>query len=241
MVDIAVSVPGDTDVVSNYPAAERASRAATLAAINGTGAWGGTSAGSTNAQTVTINLTGWSLVAGAPINFIPGFTTSSTTPTLNPNDIGPKTIVTLEDLALQSGVIVAGRLCQVLYDGSKFRLLNRINFISQTVYDDLFPVGFVQIKDNTTTPAVPTGVTATWTRISTDAYLRGATGSPGTGGSLTTGGSGTLTTAAADGTSTGMGDGGFTGVRNPHTHNISSHTHTIEPTYRSFSVWERTA
>ena len=79
-------------------------------------AWGGTSGGSANAQTVTA--AGFSNQSGQSINFIAGFTNSGSA-SLNPNGGGPINI--LKDLqsgstSLGGGEIVAGNLVEVVYD-----------------------------------------------------------------------------------------------------------------------------
>lgn len=245
MADLDVNEPDDNDVASQFPANERAHRAAALALFNGVATWGGTSGGAANAQTVTISNTGWTLTAGATVDFIAGFANSTTTPTLQVNATTAKTIVTPSNGALVASDIVASRLHTVRYDGTSWRLLNPAlsGAVSQTLYDALFPVGFVQLRDDETAVALPTGITATWTRISTTSYLRGSTSTTGTGGSLTTGGSGTLTTNATANTTQVDHDASEApnAAHGDHLHTIDSHTHTIEPTYRSFVIWERTA
>jgi hypothetical protein len=245
MADIDVSSPGDTDVVANYPANERASRAALLALLNGTGTWGGTSGGSANAQTVTVSNAGWTLTSGATVDFIAGFANSTTTPTLQVNSTTAKTIVSKTNAALVAGDIVSGRLHSVRYDGTSWRLLdpaisNAPVGMSQTVYDHLFPIGAVIFAEDTDTPTVPTGVTATWTRDTTASYIRVASGTPGSGGSLNTS-SVALTTGQGTVDHGVSGEGSTQVADDSHTHSISAHSHTIEPTYTSLCKWDRTA
>lgn len=116
MADINVSSPSDTGVVANYPADERASRAAILALLSGTAFWGGTSGGSANAQTVSVSNTGLTLTAGLLVVFLAGNGSTSSTPTLQVNSLTAKTV---------QGAIVADLYHLVAYDGTDFHIVSR--------------------------------------------------------------------------------------------------------------------
>ena len=253
IADIDVTEPEDTDLVSQFPSNERSSRAAVLDAVNGAAVWGGTSGGSANAQTCTVSLTSWDLTNKPELEFIAGFSNTTTTPTMTVNGGDTDTITNQDGDALAAGDILAGRMHRMRFDGTNWRLGNpALGNISQAQYDQINPVGMCVLKRNETAPVVPSGITATWTRFTGQHYLRTEpAGSGGTaGGSLNTGAGGDHDHGGATGNYAGStanySDGGQSGALTGgnHTHTISSsstHTHTIEPTYRSFAMWERTA
>lgn len=250
MADINVSSPGDTDVVSNFPADERASRAALLALLNGAATWGGTSGGTAQAQTVTISNTGVTLTAGMTIDFIAGNANTDAAPTLTVNSLTAKTIVTGANGALVAGDIASGQLHTVRYDGTSFRLINPAvtGVITQAAYDKLFPLGYIQIRWDDQTPVVPSGITATWLLISdTDRYIRFNAGAGGgSGGSSVTGSDGgeVLTTGAPSSIASDVDRSGSGDVASQsHTHSVttSDHTHSCLPKYRDVRGFRRTA
>lgn len=96
-------------------------------------AWGGTSGGSADAQTLTIpGLT--ALEAGMRVRFIAGFDNTVTHPTLEVNSLGAKTLKTRGNGAIRPGWIVAGLLYEVVYDGTRFLVqssfVRRVSFAS---------------------------------------------------------------------------------------------------------------
>lgn len=249
MVDIAVASPADTDVVANFPADERGSRAALLALTTGLMTFGGTSGGSANAHTLTIANTGWVLTNKPQIEFIAGFTNTSTTPSMTVNGGDTDTIVSPTGGALVAGNITAGTMYRMRFDGTNWRLANPSNMgeMSQALYDIVFPVNkATQFTATTDTPAVPTGVTATWTRDTTANYIRVASGTPGSGGSLNTSTQAEAeveTDTPTQSSFSGAGGGGASYPRPNHTHNVTipAITLTIEPSYTSLCKWLRTA
>lgn len=187
MADIDPTSPGDTDVVATFPANERASRNALLQLTGGDAFGGGTSGGSANEQTVTIANTGLTLRAGLTFTFIAGFSLTSATATLQVNALAAT------QLALPNGstavwtstagpAVVAGNRYLAVYDGTNIVIMNPSNYRDQGEYDDDHPVGDTVFRRTTTAPIVPLGVTATWTRTTTEAFVRVEGTTPTTGG-----------------------------------------------------------
>lgn len=81
-----------------------------------------TSAGSADVQTLTYTVAPSAYFTGQKFAFIAGYTNATTTPTLNVNSLGAKTIVKHDGSALVVGDIVAGDVVNVSYDGTYFRL-----------------------------------------------------------------------------------------------------------------------
>lgn len=260
MVDLDITNPEDTDVVSQFPSNERDFRAAVLSLTNGTSTWGGTSGGSANAQTVTISNTGWSLAAGAAVDFIAGFSNTTTTPTLKVNSTTAKTVKQRNGDALTAGDIESGTQHRAIYDGTDWRLqdpaVSRLN--EQATYDFTFPVGRSVWSYTAEDPndALPPGVTATWTAIAAasatlialddSASVAATTGSFTTGaGSAHSHGAGTIKVNASTNVEGGGSRGGFGGTGNVTasgtTDEESSHTHTIDPKRLILRAWRRTA
>jgi hypothetical protein len=252
MADLDVLDPGDNDIVSQYPADARALRATILDLTSGTMFGGGTTGGSANAQTLTISNTGLTLTTGLRGSFIAGFSVSTAAPTLQINSLTAKTMKTSSGtpiFATATPGVIAGSAYDFLYDGTDILILNPSNYMHQSTYDTLYPVGQLYININVTPPVVPLGVTASWTRLTTDQFFKIASGSPTAGGGLTTSGASIILNAAG---TTGAPSGTTTVTENPggvavasaaHTHSfsadIASHTHTIDPTYRSFATYFR--
>lgn len=87
-------------------------------------AWGGTSSGSANAQTVSA--TAFTAVAGNKLIFIAGFSNTSAL-TVNPNGSGGVSVLkttTSGPAALTGGEVTSGNLIELDYDGTEFVLLN---------------------------------------------------------------------------------------------------------------------
>jgi hypothetical protein len=85
--------------------------------------WGGTSGGSANAQTITMNPALGAYATGQEIKFIAGFTNTGAT-TLNVNGLGTKTVVDVEGNAMTGGEIRVNGLYNVVYDGTNYLLIN---------------------------------------------------------------------------------------------------------------------
>ena len=83
-------------------------------------AWGGTSAGTANAQTVSIGNAPSAYVAGMSITFMAGSTNTAAV-TLNVNSLGAKNIF-VNGAACVGGEIVSGTRQDVVYDGTQFQL-----------------------------------------------------------------------------------------------------------------------
>jgi len=85
---------------------------------------GGTSGGSANAQTITLTPAITAYVTGQIFTFVAGFTTTTTTPTININSVGAKSIVTPGLTSMFAGAIQSGATYAIMYDGTRFVLLN---------------------------------------------------------------------------------------------------------------------
>ena len=247
MADIDITQPDDTDLVSQFPANERNSREAILDIVSGLSTWGGTSSGSAQAQTVTIDITDWALAAGAEVTFVAGFANTATNPTLQVNSTTAKTVKSRAGAALLAGDIALSNLHTVRYDGTNWRLQDPAlsGVLTQAVYDAMFPINkAIQFTATTDTPTVPSGITATWTRDSTGNYIRVASGTPTSGGSLSTSTEADHhhTVATQNGSQFAAGNQGpNAAVQTLTTSDNGSHSHTIEPTYTSLCKWLRTA
>jgi hypothetical protein len=86
--------------------------------------WGGTSAGSANAQTITPSPTLTAYVTGMKFVFIAGYTNTATAPTLNVNSLGAKTMRGYAGSTLQIGHILAGNTYLGVYDGTYIQIAN---------------------------------------------------------------------------------------------------------------------
>lgn len=87
-----------------------------------------TSGGSANAQTLTYTVAPASYFSGQRFAFIAGYSNSTTTPTLNVNSLGAKTIVDYSGAALKASSITAGNIYEAVYDGTNFRLIPIVSF-----------------------------------------------------------------------------------------------------------------
>lgn len=82
-----------------------------------------TSGGAADVQTLTYSNAPPAYVTGMQFTFIAGFTNTTTTPTLNVNALGAKTIVRADgSTAIVAGEVVANNVTTVWYDGTNFRL-----------------------------------------------------------------------------------------------------------------------
>lgn len=94
-------------------------------AQDGAVVWGGTSAGTANAQTVTLTPAVTAYATGSRILFIAGNTNTGAT-TLNVNSVGATAIrKSSSQSALAAGDIISGQLVEVVYDGTYWRLCPR--------------------------------------------------------------------------------------------------------------------
>jgi hypothetical protein len=79
--------------------------------------------GTSNALEISLSPIPGAYQAGFEVNVKKiGTASSSTTPTLNVNGLGPKTITNRSGAALQSGALSAGAIMKYIYDGTNFRL-----------------------------------------------------------------------------------------------------------------------
>lgn len=153
MANIDVTNPADVSVIANFPVNERASRRAILDAVTGDAHWGGTSGGTANAQTVTVDLDDLALNVGLRVVFIAGFSTTSTTPTLNVNGLGAVNIVDRSGDALAADVITAASVIEVVMTTlTEFRLVTPPTFIDTASLVD-GAVTTVKIADANVTTA----------------------------------------------------------------------------------------
>jgi hypothetical protein len=87
--------------------------------------YGGTSGGSANAQTVSLSPATSAYTAGIALDFLPGFANTTTTPTLNLDGHGAKTVVKEPgNAALAASDMTTTSLAFVIYDGTYWELQN---------------------------------------------------------------------------------------------------------------------
>jgi hypothetical protein len=84
--------------------------------------WGGTAGGTADALTITLTPAITAYTTGRILQFISSAANVTTTPTLNINALGVKTIKRQNGAAIQPGDIPAGSLVQVAYNGTDFLL-----------------------------------------------------------------------------------------------------------------------
>lgn len=85
--------------------------------------WGGTSAGTANAQTISLSPAITAYAAGQRFSFIAGNANTSAA-TLNVNGVGAKAITKNGTTALVGGEIPASAVVTVVYDGTQFQITN---------------------------------------------------------------------------------------------------------------------
>jgi len=105
-------------------AASSASAAASDAASLESGVlmWGGTSGGSANAQTITVDHSIAGYAAGQRVGFIAGSTNTSDAPTLNVNGLGAKTLKTRGGGTIRAKWLQAGAFYEAIDDGTDLRV-----------------------------------------------------------------------------------------------------------------------
>lgn len=131
----SISSTGETPISANLPmsgfkhtgvgnATARTEYAAAGQAQDSSFMWGGTAGGTADALTITLTPAITAYAAGQRFTFISGAAgNATTTPTLNVNGVGAKTIVKRDNTALGVGDITVSTLIDVEYDGTNFRLV----------------------------------------------------------------------------------------------------------------------
>lgn len=94
--------------------------------------WYATAAGAVNAYTATFSPAVTALTVGTEVNFLPNNANTSTTPTLNVNGLGAKTITKFGTTALAVNDLVATAIAVVIYDGTQWELQNPQTGISSS-------------------------------------------------------------------------------------------------------------
>jgi hypothetical protein len=84
--------------------------------------WGGTAGGTADALTITLTPAITAYTTGRILQFISSAANATTTPTLNINALGVKTIKRQNGAAIQPGDIPASSLVQIAYNGTDFLL-----------------------------------------------------------------------------------------------------------------------
>lgn len=123
---------GQTTITANLPmstfkhtgvgnASARTHYAAAGQAQDGTFTYLGTTGGAADVQTATATPTLPAYIAGQVFRFIAGFTNATTTPTLNIDGLGAKTIQKLGAVLAASDIAV-GKSYTVMYDGTNLQL-----------------------------------------------------------------------------------------------------------------------
>lgn len=96
-----------------------------------------TSTGSADTQVLTYTVAPSAYFTGQRFCFKAGYTNATTTPTLNVNSLGAKTIVQADgSTALRASQITAGTVYEVSYDGTNFRLISGGSFAGPTSSTD---------------------------------------------------------------------------------------------------------
>ena len=80
--------------------------------------------GSVNAAVVTLAPAATAYVAGLEIDFLPIAANTSSTPIINANSLGTKTITKLGTAALANGDLSTTAIAKIIYDGTEFQLIN---------------------------------------------------------------------------------------------------------------------
>lgn len=80
--------------------------------------------GTANAQTITLSPALGSYVAGVMVSWLPAAANTTSTPTLNVNGLGTKTIIKVGGAALAASDLTTGAVAMVIYDGTNFELQN---------------------------------------------------------------------------------------------------------------------
>jgi hypothetical protein len=84
----------------------------------------GVGTGSANAQVVTLTPVPGSYAAGMMVIWLPAAANTTTTPTVNVNALGAKTIVKVGGAALAANDLTTSALAVAIYDGTNFELQN---------------------------------------------------------------------------------------------------------------------
>jgi hypothetical protein len=119
---------------------------------------------------------------GLTLSILVANTTTSTTPTINFNGLGAKTVINANGTALTAGQIISGQLINVVYDGTNFRLMSQSvpNVATLINYTAPFSGGVtetVAAKLAQTVSVIDFGADPTGTADSTAAFTNaGATG-----------------------------------------------------------------
>ena len=124
-----------TNKITNLTAGTLRNDAAQVGQVqDGTLHWGSTSGGSANAQTLTLSPVITAYAAGQRFSFLAGFTNTAAA-TLNVNSVGAKDIFNAATgAAIGAGEVISGRAYEVIYDGTRFLLLNDVTPIQNGDY-----------------------------------------------------------------------------------------------------------
>jgi hypothetical protein len=195
----SIANDGQTPILANLPmsgfrhtgvgnAANLTDYAAAGQVQNGAFIWGGTAGGSADALTISLSPSLTAYSTGQKFRFLSGASPStSTTPTLNINGLGAKTIVRRDNSACVSGEIPASTLIDVVYDGTNFRLAS------------------APVMGTSSITTLGTVTTGTW-NATVIAGQYGGTGVANTGKTITLGGN--ISTGAAITTTGALTTGG---------------------------------
>lgn len=104
------------------------SSAVPAAALIGTSDWSpnayAVATGSVNVLAVALTPAATALTAGLEVDFLPNLANTTTTPTLNVNSLGAKTIMKLGTSALVVNDLTTTAVAKVIYDGTQWQLQN---------------------------------------------------------------------------------------------------------------------
>lgn len=140
---------------------------ATAAQIaDGSLTWGGTAGGTADALTISVSPAITAYASGQLFGFRAASANATTTPTLNVNGVGAKTIVTRNNEALVANSIVAGAICLVQYHST----LDKVFLVGAVGQNELIAAGAaLQGKQPLWLPA------GAWTPRTTNGPSRGST------------------------------------------------------------------
>ncbi|WP_417790645.1 hypothetical protein [Terasakiella pusilla] len=105
---------GNATAANHYAAAGQVQNSAFV--------WGGTAAGTADALTINLTPTLTAYTAGLTVRFLASDDSATTTPTININAAGAKTLVNQDGDALTAGDITNGTIYEAVYDGTNFRI-----------------------------------------------------------------------------------------------------------------------
>lgn len=167
--------------------------------------------------------TSFTLIKGVSINVKFSNTNETTTPTLNINSTGAKTIQ-YRGASVPKEFLISGRVYTFVYDGTYWQIVTpadkwTLEALKAEVLNMVYPIGAIYISLNNVNPSGSLG--GTWTQIASGRTLIGA------GTTYTAGNEGGAASASFTLTSANMPS--HTHSLSNHTHGLNGHTHSFTP------------